>query len=240
MLKKESGKLRAIEVNKNWNKWAEGSAFVNWGNNIVAVTASIEKRVPPHLLGTNQGWLAVEYRMLPRASDKRKIRNENRIVTDARQIEISRLLGRLLRNTVDLMTIPKKTIWIDCDIIQADGGTRIASLLGGFIALYEVLKTLRSQSFFTNIPINYYIAGVSAIIKEGKIIFDPDYEQDSAAEVDLNIIMNSENKLLEIQGGSEGTPYSEDKLMEVIKEAKTIIAGLISFEKEVIETDPIL
>ncbi len=227
--------LRHIEITKNWNRWAEGSAWIKWGNNIISVTASIVKRVPKFLLGKKSGWLTVEYRMLPRASSQRKTRNENQTTTDPRQVEISRMLGRILRNAVNVEAFPGKTIWIDCDVIQADGGTRIASLLGGFIALYEALKYMRENGSFTEIPITNFIAGVSIVINNGKILIDPDYEEDSSADVDLNIIINDELKIIELQGGAEGKAYSKDELINILDLIIEPIKYLIQLEKNILD-----
>ena len=226
--------LRNIEVEKNWNKWAEGSAWVKWGDNIISVTASVSKRIPKFLMGQKSGWLACEYRMLPRANDRRKIRNENMNVPDSRQTEISRLLGRVLRNAVDLKGFPHKTIWIDCDVIQADGGTRIASLLGGFIALLECLKHMKTNGVFTELPVKQYIAGLSVAMLDGEILIDPDYEEDFSADADINIIMNEDHNIIEILGGAEGRSHSPENLTSMIERVKVHIDYLVDLEKKVL------
>ncbi len=227
--------LRKIEVIKNLNKWAEGSAEVIWGGNRINVTASLEKRVPPHLLNTNSGWIAVEYRMLPRSTSVRKIRNENLINTDARQVEISRILGRIIRNTVDLTAFPKKTIWLDCDVIQADGGTRIAALFGAFIALHECLKMMRTQGIFTEMPLKYRVCGISAAIKDGEILVDPDFNEDFSSDADINIFQNDKGEILEIQGGAEGRGYSGNKLMELLEKVQPVFRELFDLQKNIVD-----
>lgn len=231
---RKNNELRNIDIKKNWNRWAEGSAWIKWGNNIVSVTASLVKRVPKFLMKKKSGWLTVEYRMLPRATSERKTRNENQVSTDPRQVEISRMLGRILRNTVDVTAFPGKTLWIDCDVIQADGGTRIASLLGAFVALYEALKKLRKAGLFTEIPLKTFVAGISIAILKGEILIDPDYEEDSSADVDLNIIMNEHLKIIELQGGAEGEAYSKEELDKILDMVIDPIKYILQLENDVI------
>ncbi len=231
---RKNTEIRHIDIKKNWNQWAEGSAWIKWGNNIISVTASLVKRVPKFLIGKKSGWLTVEYRMLPRATSQRKTRNENQVNSDPRQVEISRMLGRILRNSLNVEAFPGKTLWIDCDVIQADGGTRIASLLGGFIAMYEALKNMRDRGLFTQLPVKTSIVGISVAIINGGILVDPDYEEDSSADVDLNIVMNDELKLIELQGGAEGKAYSKkelDKLLDIVIKP---IKYLLQLEKDTI------
>ena len=232
---RKDNEIRKIEIRKNWSIWADGSAWVKWGNNIIAVTASIENRVPPHLMKTKSGWISAEYRMLPRSTSQRKKRNENRIVPDGRQSEISRLLGRVLRSCVNMEALPKKTIWIDCDVIQADGGTRIASLLGGYIALVEALRHMKNNGLFTSLPLKQRIAGISVAVSDDKILVDPDYSEDSTADVDLNIILNEQGDIVEIQGGAEGKTYSQELLIKVLDEAKAGIEKIFELETELLD-----
>ncbi|MCD6578728.1 ribonuclease PH [bacterium] len=233
-INRENTQLRHIDIKKNWNKWADGSAWVKWGDNIISVTASLVKRVPRFLMNKRSGWLTVEYRMLPRATSQRKTRNESQVSSDPRQVEISRMLGRVLRNTVNIEAFPGKTLWIDCDVIQADGGTRIASLIGAFIALYEALKNMQKNGLFTELPIRSFIAGVSVGILDKKILVDPDYDEDSSCDVDLNIIMNNEMEIIELQGGAEGKAYSKKQLDNILELVIEPIKYLIQLEKDTI------
>jgi ribonuclease PH len=231
---RKEDELREINIIRNYGRFAEGSCLIEQGNTRVLCTASIEEKVPQFLKGTNAGWVTAEYGMLPRSCKTRSLRESIRGSVGGRTHEIQRMIGRSLRAVVDLQALGERTIWIDCDVLQADGGTRTASISGGYIALYDALQWLIQNKKIEKNPIKDYLAAISVGIVNGKDLLDLNYEEDSNAEVDMNIIMTGSGKIVEIQGTAEKTPFSEEKLNELITLAKKGIEEIIKLEKNII------
>lgn len=221
--------IRDIEIIPNYNPYAEGSCLIKCGNTHVVCTASVEEKLPSWLKGQNKGWITAEYGMLPRATQIRVTREAKK--PSGRTQEIQRLIGRSLRAVVDLEKMKDISICIDCDVIQADGGTRTASITGGFVALYlAVRKLLLSKKLKTN-PIREYVAAVSCAIFEGEKIVDIDYEEDSHAQADVNFVLTESGKIVEIQGTAESTPFEEAEFNELMALAKGGIQKLIEKQR---------
>ncbi len=220
--------LRKIKITRNFTKYAEGSCLIELGNTKVICTASVEQGVPQFLKGTATGWVTSEYGMLPRSCKSRIQRDKN----SGRTYEIQRLVGRCLRSIVDMACLGERTIWIDCDVIQADGGTRTASITGGFIALVDALNFLKKEKVFNKLPITSYIAAISVGIVDSKKILDLNYEEDSKAEVDMNVVMNDREEFIEVQGTSERRPFDKSSLDELLALAAKGIKELIQLQKE--------
>ncbi|MCD6379377.1 ribonuclease PH [bacterium] len=220
--------LRPIKFKRNYIKSAESSVLVEMGNTRVICVASVEDRVPPFLRGTGQGWITAEYAMLPRSSPVRIVRESKTMRLKGRTQEIQRLIGRSLRAAVDLKKIGPRTIIVDCDVIEADGGTRTASINGGFVALAGLLKRLKLAAS----SIESFIGSVSVGIMGGKIYLDLDYSEDVSADVDMNIVMNEYGKFIEIQGTAEENSFSEEQLSSLVKSAGKGIKRIINEEKK--------
>jgi ribonuclease PH len=227
--------LRKINIKTGFIKYAEGSCIIEFGNTKVICTASLESGVPVFLRNSNKGWITAEYAMLPRSCNKRMQRESSRGRISGRTHEIQRLIGRSLRSVVDMNLLGEKTIWIDCDVIQADGGTRTASITGSFIALGLCLKHMVKQGIVETMPINDYIAAVSVGISGNDIILDLDYEEDSKADVDMNVVMTGSGKFIEIQGTAELSPFDNSQMKRMLDLAKKGIKELVAKQKEVIK-----
>ena len=225
--------LREIELIPNFNPYAEGSCLVKYGNTHVICTASVDEKLPAWLKGQNKGWVTAEYAMLPRSAQVRIPRESKK--TSGRTQEIQRLIGRSLRSVVDLEEMKDISICVDCDVIQADGGTRVASITGGFVALYLAMETLLKQKKIKKNPIREFVAAVSCDIYNGEAILDVDYEEDSNSQVDMNFVMTESGKLVEIQGTAEGVPFSKDEFDTLHKYAQKGIFDLIKLQKEAIK-----
>ena len=229
--------MRKIKIKRNVMKFAEGSCMIEVGNTKVICTASIEGKVPSFLRNTGKGWVTAEYGMLPRSCNTR-IRRESSVgKLSGRTQEIQRLIGRSMRSVVDLDKLGERTVWIDCDVIQGDGGTRTASITGSFIALIDALLSLKRENIFTELPVNDYVAAVSVGIVDGKPCLDLDYGQDSKAEVDMNIVMTGAKKLIEVQGTAEKNPFSKKELDRLISLAEKGIAQLIAIQRKILKID---
>ena len=228
---RENNNLRNIKITRNYIKHAEGSVLIEFGDTKVICTASIEDRVPSFLKGTGEGWITSEYGMIPRSTGNRKRRESSSLKVDGRTSEIQRLIGRSLRSIVDLKAIGERTIWIDCDVIQADGGTRTASITGAFVALVDAINFIDKQEKFDVYPIKGYVAAVSAGIFENEVILDLCYEEDSRATVDMNLVMTDKEEIIEIQGTGEERPYTLNELHSMIEAAKSGIENLIDIQK---------
>jgi ribonuclease PH len=224
--------LRKIIIQRNYNKYAEGSVLVSYGNTKVICTASIINGVPKFLKGTGYGWLTAEYNMLPRSTRERIIRENNKIKPSGRSQEIQRLIGRSLRSAINLKKIGEITIYIDCDVIQADGGTRSASITGSCIALFDALKKMKYNKL--NEIIKYLVASVSVGINKENIMLDLDYKEDSTTEVDMNIVMNENDDFIEIQGTAEKKVLKEQDLQKILKAAKLGIRKIINIQKKIL------
>lgn len=226
---------RNVTIELNVNMHAEGSVLVNFGNTKVICTATVEDKAPSFLKGENKGWVTAEYSMLPRATSTRNVRESTRGKISGRTMEIQRIVGRALRSVVDLEKLGERSIIVDCDVIQADGGTRTASITGGFVALKLAIRKLMDMGILTEDPIKEYIAAISVgIINDGEIILDLDYDEDSLALVDMNIVMTESGKYVEIQGTGEEYTFSEEQLGKMLELAKKGINELIEIQKEVL------
>ncbi len=230
--KRKNNEIREIKVTTDYIKHAEGSCLIEMGNTRVVCTATFEDKVPFFLKGTGGGWVTAEYGMLPRATGIRTYRDETR--EGGRVKEIQRLIGRSLRTITDLRAFGESTIKIDCDVIQADGGTRAVSVIGGFIVLVEAFKKLRNQRIIHSLPIKNYLAAVSVGIVDGEKLLDLTYSEDSKAEVDMNVCMTGEGKIVEIQGTAEKEPFSPADLDGLLSLAKKGIEEIIEIEKEIV------
>ena len=208
--------LREIYFERGVSRYAEGSALVRWGNTHVLCTASIEEKVPAFMRGDGRGWVTAEYAMLPRSTHQRTPREISRGKPNARGSEIQRLIGRSLRAALRLDKLGERTITIDCDVLQADGGTRTASISAGFIALFDALRWLRAQKKIDAIPLKNQIAAVSVGKADGRMLLDLCYEEDSAAEVDANLVMTADGDFIELQGTGEGGTFSVAELAEIV------------------------
>lgn len=226
--------LRAIKIKMNILKYAEGSVLIEMGNTRVLCAATVIDSVPGWLKGSGEGWVKAEYSLLPRATNVRKPRERVLSRPDSRSIEISRMIGRSLRACVDLELLGENTIIIDCDVIQADGGTRSAAINGGFVALYDAIRFMNQRGLIHSSPIKEFIAAVSVGIIKGKIVLDLSYEEDSIAEVDMNIVMAESGKLVEIQGTAEKKPFTTTDLNKMIESAWKGISKIIQVQKEVL------
>jgi ribonuclease PH len=204
--------MRQVLIDRNFTMHAEGSVLITFGNTKVICTASIEERVPPFLRGQGQGWVTAEYGMLPRSTSSRMRREASSGKQGGRTLEIQRLIGRSLRAVIDLKKLGERTITVDCDVIQADGGTRTASITGGYVALVEAIKHLMEQGTLKEDPLMNSVASISVGIYKGTPVLDLDYPEDSNAETDMNVVMDNQGHFIEIQGTAEGHPFTRDEL----------------------------
>lgn len=228
---REKEELRPIKITKDYTRYAEGSVFIEWGNTKVLCNATVEESVPGFKKGSGEGWVTAEYVMLPRATQTRNKRDINKLKLNPRATEIQRLIGRALRGAVDMKELGERSITVDCDVIQADGGTRTASITGGFVALALACQKLVEQGLIEKMPIHHYITAVSVGIVEGQGLLDLCYEEDSAAEVDMNIIMSDGKGFIELQGTGENGTFSQEQLDEMIYLGKKGISDLIEIQK---------
>ena len=223
--------LRDITIEPNVNIHAEGSVLISFGNTKVICNASIENNVPRWMKNSNEGWVTGEYGMLPRSTNERMGREAARGKQSGRTQEIQRLIGRSLRQAVDLKYLKGKTINIDCDVIQADGGTRTASITGGCVALFLAIKNHHDDQR----AMKSFVAAVSLVIKENKVLLDLNYDEDSSADTDLNIVMNDKDELIEIQGTAEDAPFSKTELSDMLELGSSAINEIIKKQKACIE-----
>jgi ribonuclease PH len=224
--------IRPVTITRNYIPYAEGSVLIEMGKTKVVVTASVEERVPPFLKGSGTGWVTAEYGMLPRSTETRMTREATQGRAGGRTLEIQRLIGRALRAVVDFPVIGERTIWIDCDVICADGGTRTAAITGGFVALVDALHSLKKRGRIKRVPVHDYVAAVSAGVVGGKILLDLDYREDSSAEVDMNFVMTGAGLFVEVQGTAEEKPFDQETLDAMMVTAKEGIMTLIEKQKE--------
>ena len=227
--------IRKINIKTGFIKYAEGSCIIEMGNTKVICTASLEDGVPVFLRGKGKGWITAEYAMLPRSCDKRLQRESSRGKVGGRTHEIQRLIGRSLRSVVDMKSLGERTIWIDCDVIQADGGTRTAGITGSFVALVLCLKYMKKKGIIEEIPLNDYVAAVSVGISGQDVLLDLDYEEDSKADVDMNVVMTANGNFIEIQGTAEGRPFDDAQMKRMVSIAKKGIKQLVEKQKEVLK-----
>jgi ribonuclease PH len=229
---RENNQLREIEFVANLNPYAEGSCLVKYGNTHVICTASVEEKVPSWLKGQEKGWVTAEYAMLPRSTQTRVQREVKK--PSGRTQEIQRLIGRSLRAVVDLEKMKDICVTVDCDVLQADGGTRVASVSGGFVAMYLAIKKLVKEGKLPENPIREFVAAVSCDIYNGQAVLDVDYEEDSNSQVDMNFIMTESGKIVEIQGTAEGEPFEEKEFNELMNLGKEGIKKIIAKQKDVL------
>lgn len=225
-----NNELRSVQIIPNVNKYAEGSCLIKWGDTHVMCTASVEEKVPLWVKGTGQGWVTAEYGMLPRSTGTRMER-EAKKGQQGRTQEIQRLIARALRACVDLRALDGFTVKIDCDVIQADGGTRTASVTGGFVALYLALQKVGAQKKWETLPITDFVAAVSCGVVQGTPVLDLDYMEDSNAGTDANFVMNGRGNLIEVQGTAEHAPFSPDELNALLSLAQKGIGELMQAQK---------
>ena len=223
--------LRPVRIQLGTNVHAEGSCIVEFGRTRVNVTATVEDRVPGHRRGTGRGWITAEYSMLPRATNDRGLREATQGRIGGRTHEIQRLIGRSLRAGVDMSKIGERTITLDCDVLQADGGTRTASITGAFVAMAEAIGRMRKAGMLAADPIRQHIAAISCGIVDGAAVLDLDYAEDFAAETDLNCVMGEDGRLIELQATAEGQPFSRSELDEMLALAARGVAELVGEQK---------
>jgi len=224
--------LRPIRLTREFTKHAEGSVLVEFGDTRVICTASVEERVPQFLKGKGQGWVTAEYGMLPRATHSRVNREAAAGKQGGRTHEIQRLIGRSLRAAVDLKLLGERTFTVDCDVIQADGGTRTASITGGCVALIDAIRLLRGKKLLAADPLKHLVASVSAGVYEGAPVLDLDYAEDSRAHTDMNFVMNDDGRFIEVQGTAEGAAFSREELLAMSGLAEAGIRALIVKQRE--------
>lgn len=226
--------LRPVLITPHVNKHAEGSALIQMGDTHVVCTASVEASVPPFMRDSGQGWVTAEYSMLPRATSTRSRREASQGRLGGRTLEIQRLIGRSLRAVTDLSHLGERTIWLDCDVLQADGGTRCASITGAYVALHLALQHLMQQDLLSTIPLKDAVAAVSVGILGHTPQLDLNYEEDSTSDVDMNIVMTSNGNLVEVQGTAEGEPFSQEQLLQLLELARRGIYQLFEVQRTVL------
>ena len=227
---RENDQIREVEIIPHFNPYAEGSCLIKCGNTHVVCTASVEDKLPAWLKGQNKGWVTAEYAMLPRSAQTRIPRETKK--PSGRSQEIQRLIGRALRAVVDLEAMKDISICIDCDVLQADGGTRTASITGGYVALALALRKLMDEKKLLVNPLKGMVAAISCGICNGECVLDVDYEEDSTAEVDMNFVLTDDNKIVEIQGTAEGKPFDENQFNQLFALARKGVAELIEKQKQ--------
>lgn len=228
---REPEMLRPVSIVRNFIRFAEGSTLIEVGNTRVICTVSAEDKVPPFLRDSKQGWVTAEYAMLPRSTPERMARESVRGRLGGRTHEIQRLVGRVLRSVVDLKALGERTLWVDCDVIQADGGTRTTSITGAFVALCDALVNLKKQGKINGFPIRDYVAATSVGKVGGELLLDLDYSEDSRAEVDMNVVMTGKGRYVEVQGTAEGDPFSHEDFLAMITLAGKGIRELIEIQR---------
>jgi ribonuclease PH len=229
-----SDELRPVTITPNVNKHAEGSALIKMGDTHVLCTASVEESIPPFRRDSGEGWVTAEYSMLPRATSTRSRREASQGRLGGRTLEIQRLIGRSLRAVTDLSHLGERTIWLDCDVLQADGGTRCASITGAYIALHLALQHLMQQGLLSAIPLKDAVAAVSVGILGETPQLDLNYAEDSTSDVDMNIVMTGNGNLVEVQGTAEGEPFSQDQLLQLLELGRIGINQLFEAQRAVL------
>lgn len=227
--------LRPLTLTRNWSCHAEGSCLVQWGNTRVLCMASVDERVPPFLRGSGQGWLTAEYALLPRSTSTRVARESVKGRPNGRSQEISRLIGRSLRASVDMKELGERTITLDCDVLQADGGTRTASITGAFVALVDALRHVKNRGLLSRLPLRSILAAVSVGKVGGHLLADLCYEEDSRADVDFNVVMNSQGDFVEVQGTGEGGTFTRQEMDGMLDLASQAIGDIMTLQKTILE-----
>lgn len=233
---RKADEARPVKITRNFTEHAEGSVLIEVGKTKVICTASVEERVPPFMRGQNKGWVTAEYSMLPRATTTRNAREAARGKQGGRTLEIQRLIGRSLRAAVNLTTLGDRTITIDCDVIQADGGTRTASITGGYVALADACQYLIDNKLLERNPIDSQIAAISVGMLSGQAILDLDYSEDSTADTDMNVVMTDDDNFIEVQGTAEEAPFELEEIMTMLKYAQRGIRQLMQAQNEALKS----
>ena len=226
--------LRPVKITPDYLMYPEGAVLIEMGNTKVICTASMEEKTAAHLRGTGQGWVSAEYSMLPGSTKNRKQRDSAKGKIDGRSQEIQRLIGRSLRSLVRMEAIGERTLWIDCDVIQADGGTRTASITGAYVAMILAFQKMKAQNLIEEIPVTEYLSSVSVGIVDGIVCLDLPYEEDARAEVDMNVVMTERGEFIEIQGTAESNPFNGQQLATMLDYARKGCEELIAVQKEVL------
>ncbi len=229
---RSSSQLRFIRITRHYTKHAEGSVLIECGDTKVICTASVEERVPPHKKGSGEGWVTAEYGMLPRSTGSRMQREAAKGKQSGRTQEIQRLIGRSLRAVVDLGKLGERTIQVDCDVIQADGGTRTASITGAFVALHDAVSGLMGKGMVAENPLKDFVAAISVGIYKGSPVLDLDYIEDSDCDTDMNVVMLGSGHFVEVQGTAEGHPFTRAEMDELLELAKNGIAELVEMQRK--------
>jgi ribonuclease PH len=229
--RRQPDELRAVSLERGVVKYAEGSCFVKFGDTHVLVTASLEDRLPPWLKGQARGWITAEYGMLPRATLERTRREASAGKQNGRTIEIQRLIGRSLRTVIDLVALGERQITIDCDVIQADGGTRTAAITGAWVALHDCVTWMKTREMLKADPLRDQVAAISCGVCNGTAVLDLDYAEDSEAETDANFVMTGAGRIVEIQGTAEKVPFTEEQFLGLLALAKKGVAKLVDLQK---------
>ena len=230
---RSEAEARPITFERGYTKQAAGSVLTRFGDTAVLCTASVTDTVPGWLIGKGKGWLTAEYAMLPSSTNTRKPRDRAGRI-DGRSVEIQRLIGRSLRGVVDLSRMTERTIWLDCDVLQADGGTRTASISGAWVALHDALVEMDSRRVLRSWPLLDQVAGVSLGVVDGKTLCDLDYSEDSRAEVDLNLVMTGKGELIEVQGSAEGAPFKRDVLDSMLETGSATLEKIFQLQREAV------
>jgi len=231
---RKNDEIRDIKITRKYISHSDGSVFIEMGNTRIVCTATFEDKVPQFLRGKKTGWITAEYDMIPGSTHRRVSRPQATGKIKGRTHEIQRLIGRSLRAAVDLDKIGERTIWIDCDVIEADGGTRTASITGSFIALFDCLQGMIDKKLIKEMPIESFVAAISVGIVDGKVMVDLCFNEDSKAEVDMNVVANSKDNLIEVQSTAEGAPFSRKQFDEMLEKAMQAIAGIIELQKKIL------
>ncbi len=231
---RQPGQMRPVTITRDFLRHAEGSALITVGDTKVVCTASVEDRVPPFLRDTGQGWVTAEYGMLPRSTKTRTTRDATTGRPSGRTFEIQRLVGRSLRAVTNLAQLGARTIWIDCDVLQADGGTRTAAITGAYIALADALHRLRDQRLISTLPLKDFVAATSVGVVDGTPVLDLCYAEDSMAEVDMNVVMTGAGKFVEVQGTAEEAPFDRAHLEAMLQLAATGVQELIALQRRLV------
>lgn len=229
---RKSDELRPMNLSTHVNKYAEGSVYIEMGETKVLITATVDEKVPPFLKGQGKGWVTAEYSMLPRATQSRNQREANRGKLSGRTMEIQRLIGRALRSVVNLHALGERTITLDCDVIQADGGTRTTSITGAFVAMAFAVNKIAEQHKLAVFPITDYLASISVGVAGGQALLDLNYEEDSKAKVDMNLVMTGSGKFVEVQGTGEDSPFSREELDQILVLGEKGVRELIVRQQE--------
>lgn len=231
---RKNDELRSVNITRDYIRYPEGSVLIEMGNTKVICNASVEERVPGFKKDSGEGWVTAEYSMLPRATNERTTRDINRLKKNNRSVEIQRLIGRAVRAVIDFKALGERTITLDCDVIQADGGTRTASITGAFVALYIACEKLVNEGLIEKMPIQTFVSAISVGIYQDEAVLDLCYQEDSNAIVDMNVIMTDESEFIEVQGTGEEAPFSRQQLNDLLDLAEKGTKELISMQKKVL------